>query len=141
MPAYTQYRGPEGATVAAALPMFTMAPLLRSFIPGSTMRVICTQQPVLATALIKQTGYTSHLQGPTACLGNLVYIVYYRTIRILENHRMVTPPTTCIVCTPHSVILTILLRGVACTCTQVDLQNCSHIVHVHISHHTSIYSS
>ena len=39
--AYTAYSGPHGAMVATALPMLTMAPRLRCFMPGSTRRVIC----------------------------------------------------------------------------------------------------
>ena len=40
VPAYTAYSGPDGTTVAAALPMLTIAPRLRAFMPGRTTRVI-----------------------------------------------------------------------------------------------------
>ena len=45
--AYTAYSGPHGAMVATALPMLTMAPRLRCFMPGSTRRVICARPGAL----------------------------------------------------------------------------------------------
>ena len=65
--AYTEYKGPDGAMVATALPILTMAPRRRCFIPGSTNRVICAKQSrdysrptssVVAEGEIK-TGHTS----------------------------------------------------------------------------------